>query len=65
MGITTIVMAVDMHEWLLGLMGAYFAAMGIFSFGCAGGNCYTGYSNKFRKESSNSNTSDIQFEEVK
>lgn len=42
-GITVIVMAFQYREWLFGLVGIYFAAMGIFSFGCASGNCYTGY----------------------
>lgn len=28
-----------MHEWAGILFGSYFAAMGIFSFGCAAGNC--------------------------
>lgn len=30
------------EQWLGILFGAYFAAMGIFSFGCASGNCAGG-----------------------
>jgi hypothetical protein len=27
------------HQWILAVAGAYFAAMGVFAFGCAGGSC--------------------------
>lgn len=27
------------HEWLGVAVGGYFAAMGLFGFGCAGGHC--------------------------
>jgi hypothetical protein len=30
------------HEWIGVAVGAYFASMGLFAFGCAGGQCYTG-----------------------
>ncbi len=30
------------HEWIGIAVGAYFAAMGLFAFGCAGGQCYNG-----------------------
>lgn len=26
-------------EWIFGIAGAYYFAMGFFSFGCAAGNC--------------------------
>lgn len=39
MGIAIIVNSVMVREWFGILFGAYFAAMGIFSFGCAAGNC--------------------------
>lgn len=66
-GITTIVMAFQYREWLFGLVGVYFATMGIFAFGCASGNCYTGYyddrgSNARRRTAE---TTDAQYEEVK
>ncbi|MBS1589793.1 MAG: hypothetical protein JST52_09295 [Bacteroidetes bacterium] len=39
------------QQWLGVVFGGYFAAMGIFAFGCASGNCFnksccTDYSNK-------------------
>ena len=30
------------QQWVGAAFGAYFAAMGLFAFGCAGGNCYGG-----------------------
>lgn len=30
------------RQWAGMLMGTYFAAMGLFAFGCASGNCYGG-----------------------
>lgn len=37
-----IVQSVIEHEWLWAVPGVYFAAMGLFAFGCASGNCYGG-----------------------
>ncbi|TAM94602.1 MAG: hypothetical protein EPN39_17015 [Chitinophagaceae bacterium] len=39
LGIAVIAYAVIAKEWWGALLGAYFAAMGLFSFGCAAGNC--------------------------
>lgn len=36
-----IMSAVD-HQWAGALIGGYFAAMGLFAFGCASGNCFGG-----------------------
>ena len=36
-----IMSAVD-HQWAGALIGVYFAAMGLFAFGCASGNCLGG-----------------------
>ncbi|MEY3194970.1 MAG: hypothetical protein RIQ78_1067 [Bacteroidota bacterium] len=30
------------QEWVGIVFGGYFAAMGVFAFGCAAGNCYGG-----------------------
>ena len=30
------------QEWVGVVFGGYFAAMGVFAFGCAAGNCYGG-----------------------
>jgi uncharacterized membrane protein YhaH (DUF805 family) len=33
------------QQWIVTLFGLYFASMGLFGFGCAGGTCYANYSN--------------------
>lgn len=38
MGIVSIIN----QEWIGVAVGTYFASMGLFAFGCAGGHCYTG-----------------------
>ena len=30
------------NEWMGTMLGTYFASMGLFAFGCAGGQCYGG-----------------------
>lgn len=65
-GIVTIISAFQYDVKLIAFAGAYFAAMGLFSFGCADGNCYTGYRN--RDIHYNDNTfpaKDVEFEKVK
>ncbi len=42
LGLTLIIQSSIKQEWLGVFMGLYFAAMGVFAFGCAGGNCYGG-----------------------
>ena len=40
-----------MHqEWYAVIFGLYFASMGLFGFGCAGGQCYTGSYTSRREE---------------
>ena len=41
-GGTLIIQSVLSNQWIGVLVGAYFAAMGVFAFGCASGNCYGG-----------------------
>jgi hypothetical protein len=38
-------------EWMGAVLGAYFASMGLFSFGCAAGQCYVQYKEPIVKES--------------
>ncbi|TSJ42342.1 hypothetical protein [Fluviicola chungangensis] len=42
LGIIIITQSALRHEWVGILFGSYFASMGLFSFGCASGNCYGG-----------------------
>jgi hypothetical protein len=41
-GILIIAQAISERSWVGLLPGIYFAAMGLFAFGCAGGNCFDG-----------------------
>jgi hypothetical protein len=38
-------------EWMGAILGAYFASMGLFAFGCAGGQCTVQYKDPIVKES--------------
>jgi hypothetical protein len=63
LGIVVIVQSYLSNQWLGVAMGSYLAAMGLFAFGCASGNCYGGscsvdLSGKKNKEQ------DTNFEEV-
>lgn len=37
-----VIMSAMDHQWAGALIGGYFAAMGLFAFGCASGNCFGG-----------------------
>jgi hypothetical protein len=39
-GVMMLVQSVADRQWLLALFGLYFAGMGLFAVGCAGGSCY-------------------------
>ncbi|NCI47885.1 hypothetical protein [Sediminibacterium soli] len=41
-GIAVIGQSIAIREWAGLLIGGYFAAMGLFAFGCAAGNCFNG-----------------------
>lgn len=59
-GIMIIIQSVADRQWLLALMGFYFAVTGLFAVGCAGGNCY--YQPETKKKSE---ITEVEFEEVK
>lgn len=42
LGVMVIIQSIGQHQWPGIVFGGYFASMGIFAFGCAGGNCYGG-----------------------
>jgi hypothetical protein len=48
MGAAMIVYSIKEGMWAGILFGAYFAAMGLFAFGCAGGQCFTAPVSKSR-----------------
>lgn len=41
-GLAIVVNAILVKEWVGILFGGYFAAMGLFAFGCASGACFGG-----------------------
>jgi hypothetical protein len=62
MGLVIIAQGIISKEWIGIVLGCYFSAMGIFKFGCASGACF-GVNSK--PNSNESNTQEIEFEEVK
>lgn len=65
MGIMVIVQSAMIYQWFGILFGAYFAAMGLFAFGCASGGCFGGNCSTEHKGKSNTTVEDVDFEEVK
>lgn len=65
LGTMIIIQTAMSREWIGVLFGAYFAAMGLFAFGCASGNCFGGNCSTDSKQNNNNKTEDITFEEVK
>jgi hypothetical protein len=50
-GLTIIIESIISKQWPGIAFGGYFAAMGLFRFGCAGGNCSTGFARRHRQQS--------------
>ena len=53
------------EQWFGVLFGGYFAAMGLFAFGCAAGNCLGGNCLTEPQQKSGTSIQDVQFEEEK
>jgi hypothetical protein len=64
-GINVIVQSVLSQQWFGAIFGGYFAAMGLFAFGCASGNCFGGNCATEPLQNSNAAIQDVEFEEVK
>jgi len=62
MGIWVLVQSILTGQWLGIALGAYFAAMGLFAFGCAAGNCSIG-TNRSKKYLQSEE--EIDYEEIK
>jgi len=62
-GIGIIIHSVINQQWAGVAFGGYFAAMGLFAFGCAAGNCLGG--NCTVKPKQKSTIRDMDFEEAK
>ena len=64
-GVFVIIQAVMSHQYFGIAFGSYFAAMGLFAFGCASGNCYRGSGDEELEKESNTGIQDVDYEEVK
>ncbi len=64
-GIAVIVQSVMNQQWFGVAFGGYFASMGLFAFGCAAGNCYSGNCATEPQQKSNTTIQEVEFEEVK
>jgi hypothetical protein len=62
MGIFVIVQSIMVQQWFAIAFGGYFAAMGLFAFGCASGNCIGGNCSTEPKQNT---IVDVNIEEVK
>jgi hypothetical protein len=60
LGISIMVQSILDLQWFGVLFGGYFASMGIFSFGCASGNCYGGNCAVPSKQTSDSTNQNIE-----
>jgi len=65
LGIVVIIQAATQQQWFGVVFGSYFAAMGIFSFGCASGNCFGGNCATPTSKNHTQDIEDIKFEKVK
>jgi hypothetical protein len=59
-GAFVIVISIIDQQWPAVVFGGYFASMGLFGFGCAGGNCSIP-----AKQVNKEDIQDIVFEEIK
>lgn len=60
-----VVYGLSIGTWWGALFGGYFAAMGLFGFGCAGGACSTGIYKTRGKNSPENVAEPIPYEEIK
>lgn len=64
-GSAIIIQSVMSRQWLGVAFGAYFAAMGLFAFGCASGNCFGGNCEVVPKQKAAKKIEEVELEEVK
>ncbi|MDQ3141444.1 MAG: hypothetical protein M3Q56_04260 [Bacteroidota bacterium] len=64
LGTTVIIISAMSQQWFGILFGAYFASMGLFSFGCAAGGCFGGNCNTPQIQQNKTQMQDVEFEEV-
>ncbi|MBI5858395.1 MAG: hypothetical protein HZB42_12195 [Sphingobacteriales bacterium] len=59
-GIMILIQSIAGRQWAGIIVGAYFAAMGLFAIGCAAGKCYYPSQTKNKPE-----IAEAEFEEIK
>lgn len=64
LGMAVIIQAIVEKQYIGLIFGAYFASMGLFGFGCAGGSCNATYS-KASESNNNPIIEDVTYEEIK
>lgn len=64
-GIAVMIQSIISQQWFGVAFGGYFAATGLFAFGCAGGTCYNGNCVVESKQKTNATIQEVDFEEVK
>jgi len=65
LGTFVMVQSVIQQHWLGVAIGSYFAAMGIFRFGCAAGNCVNLNSNNHSISENTTDNKETAFEEIR
>lgn len=65
LGAVVVVESITSHQWFGIGIGGYFAAMGLFAFGCAAGNCFGGNCAVDPKQKVPTSVQEAEFEEVK
>lgn len=63
-GLAALFTGIISKDWLVGFIGVVFTGMGIFSFGCAGGNCAPGNSFDYSEAIKKIESAEVVFEEV-
>ena len=64
-GVLIIVQSIISRQWFGVAIGIYFAAMGLFAFGCAAGNCIGKDCAAETKKMPSTTVQDVKIEEVK
>jgi hypothetical protein len=59
-GAAVIIQSIMNQQWFGLAFGGYFAAMGLFAFGCASGNCHGGNCRAEPKQGSNIDENDLK-----
>jgi len=65
MGTMVIIQSIMEKQWVGMVFGAYFASMGLFSFGCASGACFNPYQQKTEEPTNKNDLNLVEFEEIK